>query len=63
MLAEPGTIAAVLEKAGLPPQHVPAALVLAARFRNDLARDAARGDAPGSHCPPHRAQPNSSPAR
>ena len=45
MLAEPGTIAAVLEKAGLPPQHVPAALALAAQVRNDLGRDAVRGDA------------------
>jgi hypothetical protein len=45
MLAEPGTIAAVLEKAGLPPQRVPAALALAAQFRNDLGRDAVRGDA------------------
>jgi hypothetical protein len=45
MLAEPSTIAAVLEKAGLPPQRVPAALALAAQFRNDLARDAVRGEA------------------
>ena len=42
---EPSTIAAVLEKAGLPPQRVPAALALAAQFRNDLGRDAVRGDA------------------
>jgi site-specific DNA recombinase len=45
MLAEPGAIAAVLENAGLEPEKVPAALAMADRFRDDLGRDAARGDA------------------
>src|SRR5216683_771129 len=45
MLAEPGAIAAVLENAGLEPEQVPAALAIADRFRDDLGRDAARGEA------------------
>src|SRR6202035_824902 len=45
MLAEPGAIAAVLETAGLQPENVPAALAMADRFRDDLGRDAARGEA------------------
>src|SRR5229473_2643201 len=45
MLAEPGAIAAVLENAGLEPEKVPAALAIADRFRDDLGRDAARGEA------------------
>ena len=45
MLAEPGAIAAVLENAGLEPEKVPAALAIADRLRDDLGRDAARGEA------------------
>jgi site-specific DNA recombinase len=45
MLAEPGTIAAVLETAGLEPEEVLAALAMADRFRDDLGCDAARGKA------------------
>src|ERR1700730_8955371 len=45
MLAEPGAIAAVLENAGLEPEKVPAALAIADRIRDDLGRDAARGEA------------------
>jgi site-specific DNA recombinase len=45
MLAEPSTIAAVLETAGSQPENVPAALAMADRFRDDLGRDAARGEA------------------
>ena len=45
MLAEPGAIAAVLENAGLEPEKVPAALAMADRLRDDLGRDAARGEA------------------
>ncbi len=45
MLAEPGAIAAVLENAGLEPENVPAALAIADRLRDDLGRDAARGEA------------------
>jgi site-specific DNA recombinase len=45
MLAEPSTIAAALETAGLQPENVPAALAMADRFRDDLGRDAARGEA------------------
>ena len=44
MLAEPGTIRRYLKPAP-PPQRVPAALALAAQVRNDLGRDAVRGDA------------------
>src|SRR6202040_2674159 len=43
--AEPGAIAAVLENAGLEPEKVPAALAIADRLRDDLGRDAARGEA------------------
>jgi hypothetical protein len=45
MLGEPGAIAAVLEKAGLEPEKVPAALAMAGRFRDALGHDAARGEA------------------
>ncbi len=45
MLAEPAAIAAVLETAGLEPEKVPAALAMADRIRDDLGRDAARGEA------------------
>jgi hypothetical protein len=45
MLSEPGTIAAVLETAGLEPEEVVAALAMADRFRDDLGCDAARGEA------------------
>ena len=45
VLAEPGAIAVVLEKAGLEPEKVPAALAMAGRFRDALGRDAARGEA------------------
>jgi hypothetical protein len=45
MLGEPGAIAAVLENAGLEPERVLAALAMADRFRDDLGRDAARGEA------------------
>jgi site-specific DNA recombinase len=44
MLAEPAAIAAVLENAGLEPEKVPAALAMADRFRDDLGRDATRGE-------------------
>jgi DNA invertase Pin-like site-specific DNA recombinase len=45
MLGEPGAIATVLENAGLEPEKVPAALAIADRLRDDLGRDAARGEA------------------
>jgi hypothetical protein len=45
MLAEPAAIAAVLERAGLEPENVPASLAMADRLRDDLGRDAARGEA------------------
>ena len=45
MLAEPAAIAAVLENAGLEPEKVPAALAIADRLRDDLVRNAARGEA------------------
>jgi site-specific DNA recombinase len=40
MLAEPGPIAAVLERAGLPPEILPAALARVDQCREDLRRDA-----------------------
>src|SRR5204863_131074 len=45
MLAEPGAIASVLERAGLQPEQLPAALANAERLRSDLGRDATRGNA------------------
>jgi hypothetical protein len=45
MLADPGAIAVVLEKAGLEPEKVPAALAMADRFRDALGHDATRGEA------------------
>jgi site-specific DNA recombinase len=45
MLAEPGAIASVLERAGLQPEQLPPALANAARLRNDLGHDATCGSA------------------